>query len=118
MTFFWPELERQIRIEGTVEVAEKEKSDAYYNQRPAESKIGAWSSPQSKMIAGRQELEERVKENTLKFKDNNIPRPDFWGGYKIHANYYEFWQGRKSRLHDRIAFIKKEGAWKTERLAP
>lgn len=118
MTFFWPELERQIRIEGTVEFAEKEKSDAYYNQRPTESKIGAWSSPQSKVIANREELENSVKENTLKFKDNPISRPDFWGGYKITANYYEFWQGRKSRLHDRIAFVKNNDGWKVERLAP
>jgi pyridoxamine 5'-phosphate oxidase len=118
MTFFWPELERQIRIEGRVELAEKEKSDAYYNQRPAESKIGAWSSPQSKVIANREELENSVKENTLKFKGTDIPRPDFWGGYKITANYYEFWQGRKSRLHDRIAFVKNNDDWKIERLAP
>lgn len=118
MTFFWPELERQIRIEGTVELAEKEKSDAYYNQRPTESKIGAWSSPQSKVIANREELENSVKENTLKFKDTDIFRPDFWGGYKITANYYEFWQGRKSRLHDRIIFKKNNSGWKVERLAP
>ena len=118
MTFFWPELERQIRIEGTIEFAEKEKSDAYYNQRPGESKIGAWSSPQSKVIENREVLEEWVKENTLKFKDHEIPRPDFWGGYKITANYYEFWQGRKSRLHDRIVFTKENNDWKIERLAP
>lgn len=118
MTFFWPELERQIRIEGIIEFAEKEKSDAYYNQRPTESKIGAWSSPQSKVIKNRDVLEELVKENTLKFKDTEISRPDFWGGYKITANYYEFWQGRKSRLHDRIAFLKDNSDWKVERLAP
>ena len=118
MTFFWPELERQIRIEGTVEFAEKEKSDAYYNQRPTESKIGAWSSPQSKVIDDRETLENYVKENTEKFKGIEIQRPDFWGGYKITANYYEFWQGRKSRLHDRIAFVKEGKDWKIERLAP
>ncbi len=118
MTFFWPELERQIRIEGTIEFAEKEKSDAYFNQRPTESKIGAWSSPQSKVIANREVLDDLVKENTLKFTGNEISRPDFWGGYKITANYYEFWQGRKSRLHDRIAFMKNGTNWKIERLAP
>lgn len=118
MTFFWPELERQIRIEGSVEFAEKEKSDAYFKQRPSESKIGAWSSPQSKVIAGRETLNNYVKDNTEKFKGAEISRPDFWGGYKITANYYEFWQGRKSRLHDRIAFTKTTNGWKIERLAP
>ncbi len=118
MTFFWPELERQIRIEGTIEFAEKEKSDAYFNQRPTESKIGAWSSPQSKRIANRNTLEKLVQDNTDKFKGKEIARPEFWGGYKITANYYEFWQGRKSRLHDRIAFTFENGNWKIERLAP
>lgn len=118
LTFFWPELERQIRIEGTIELAEKEKSDAYFNQRPVESKIGAWSSPQSKNITNRNVLEKLVQENTEKFKDKNIERPEFWGGYKITAHYYEFWQGRKSRLHDRIAYILENNDWKIERLAP
>ena len=118
MTFFWPELERQIRIEGTVAFAEKEKSDAYFNKRPLESKIGAWSSPQSKILPNRDALEKLVQDNTLKFKDKEIERPDFWGGYKITANYYEFWQGRKSRLHDRIAFTLENDNWKIERLAP
>ncbi|MES2514346.1 MAG: pyridoxamine 5'-phosphate oxidase [Bacteroidota bacterium] len=118
MTFFWPELERQIRIEGTIEFAEKEKSDAYFNQRPTESKIGAWSSPQSKIILNREILEKLVLEHTTQFKDKEIVRPDFWGGYKITANYYEFWQGRKSRLHDRIAFSLENNIWKIERLAP
>jgi pyridoxamine 5'-phosphate oxidase len=118
MTFFWPELERQIRIEGTVEFAEKEKSDAYFDQRPSQSKIGAWSSPQSKIILNREALEKLVLENTTQFKDQEIARPDFWGGYKITANYYEFWQGRKSRLHDRIAFKRENESWKIDRLAP
>ena len=118
MTFFWPELERQIRIEGTIEFAEKEKSDDYFNKRPTESKIGAWSSPQSKSISDRSELEKLVQDNTDKFKNKDISRPEFWGGYKITANYYEFWQGRKSRLHDRIAFTTENGNWKIERLAP
>lgn len=118
MTFFWPELERQVRIEGTIEFAEKEKSDAYFNQRPNESKIGAWSSPQSTPINDRNALDILVNENTLKFKDKEIDRPEFWGGYKITANYYEFWQGRKSRFHDRIAFTFENDNWKIERLAP
>lgn len=119
LTFFWPELERQIRIEGIViQKAEKEKSDAYFNARPIDSKIGAWSSPQSKVIIGRDELDKNIQNTKEKFKDREIPRPDFWGGYIIKAQYYEFWQGRKSRLHDRIAFTLENNNWKIERLAP
>lgn len=121
LTFFWPELERQIRIEGTIEIADKEKSDLYFINRPTESKIGAWSSPQSQVIDSRQDLEKMVMSNTEKFTtgtQQQIPRPDFWGGYKITANYYEFWQGRKSRLHDRICYIHKNDGWEIERLAP
>ena len=118
LTFFWPELERQIRMEGTLELASKEKSDAYFMTRPRESKIGAWSSPQSKVIESRETLNDFVKENTKKFENQEICRPDAWGGYVFTANYYEFWQGRKSRLHDRISFSKHDDAWKIERLAP
>ena len=118
LTFFWPELERQIRIEGTVKLASEEKSDGYFNSRPTESKIGAWSSSQSKAIANRGELEQAVKQYTEKFKGVEVPRPLFWGGYIITANYYEFWQGRKSRLHDRICYSKQNNTWKIERLAP
>jgi len=119
LTFFWPELERQIRIEGIIlQKAEDEKSDAYFNARPHDSKIGAWSSPQSKVLKGRTELEAIIESNKVKFENKEIPRPDFWGGYIIKANYYEFWQGRKNRLHDRIAFTLENENWKIERLAP
>lgn len=119
LTFFWPELERQIRIEGTIEMASKEKSDLYFKNRPRESKIGAWSSPQSTVISSREELENNVTQNAEKFvNQNDVPRPDFWGGYIITAHYYEFWQGRKSRLHDRICYTKENDTWKIERLAP
>jgi len=119
LTFFWPELERQIRIEGIViQKAEVEKSDAYFNARPLDSKIGAWSSPQSKVIAGRNELDKNIENTKEKFKNQEIIRPDFWGGYIIKAQYYEFWQGRKNRLHDRIAFTLENNTWKIERLAP
>ncbi len=117
-TFFWPELERQIRIEGTAKFAPKEKSDAYFNARPTESKLGAWSSPQSKVIASRDTLDQLVLETGKKFNDTLIPRPEFWGGYIIKASYYEFWQGRKSRLHDRITYTKQNEVWEIERLAP
>lgn len=119
LTFFWPELERQVRIEGTIEIASKEKSDWYFKDRPRESKIGAWSSPQSTVIANREVLDKNVMANTEKFSNvQDVPRPDFWGGNIITANYYEFWQGRKSRLHDRISFTKENNQWKIERLAP
>lgn len=119
LTFFWPELERQIRIEGVItQKAETEKSDAYFNARPQDSKIGAWSSPQSRVLNNREELNTFIEGNTTKFNNQEIPRPEFWGGYIIKANYYEFWQGRKNRLHDRIAFTLENGNWKIERLAP
>ncbi len=117
-TFFWPELERQVRMEGTIALASKEKSDAYFNARPTESKIGAWSSPQSQVIENRDVLDAYVKANAVKFENKEIPRPEHWGGYVFTANYYEFWQGRKSRLHDRISFTKNGDAWKIARLAP
>ncbi len=117
-TFFWPELERQVRIEGVARFADKAKSDAYFQARPTESKLGAWSSPQSKVIANREALENLVKKTAQTFEGKDVPRPEFWGGYVIDANYYEFWQGRKSRLHDRIAFTREEGDWRIERLAP
>lgn len=119
LTFFWPELERQIRIEGVItQKAEAEKSDAYFNARPLDSKIGAWSSPQSRVLNNREELNTFIEGNKTKFNNQEIPRPEFWGGYVIKANYYEFWQGRKNRLHDRIAFTLENDNWKIERLAP
>ena len=98
--------------------AEAEKSDAYFNARPQDSKIGAWSSPQSRVLNNREELNTFIEGNKTKFNNQEIPRPEFWGGYVIKANYYEFWQGRKNRLHDRIAFTLENGNWKIERLAP
>ena len=118
ITFFWPELERQVRIEGKVFKASEDKGDAYFKARPRDSQIGAWSSPQSKKLRNRTELEDLVKEKTLELKDLEIKRPTFWGGYVIHAQYYEFWQGRKNRLHDRICYTLENQNWKIERLAP
>jgi len=116
--FFYPELERQIRIEGTITFAEKEKCDSYFNSRPRESQIGAWSSPQRIIINTRNELENILDSNTSKFSNQVIQRPDFWGGYIINANYYEFWQGRRSRLHDRICYELKNNKWEIYRIAP
>lgn len=119
MTFFWPELERQIRIEGTVEKHSKEASDKYFYARPYYSKIGAWSSPQSKPLKNRTELDHLVTSYDEKYKTEDVPRPEFWGGYILKANYYEFWQGRESRLHDRICFqLQHDNSWKIQRIAP
>ncbi len=118
ITFFWPELERQIRIEGTVKPASEERSDAYYNARPYESKIGAWASPQSHVLASRTELEEKVEALKKQMSPESIQRPAFWGGFVLTANYYEFWQGRKSRLHDRICYTLKNNSWLISRVAP
>lgn len=118
LTFFWPELERQVRIEGHIEKASAEQSDAYYNARPYDSKIGAWASNQSHELSSRAELEKRIEELKQKFTPETITRPDFWGGFVVKANYYEFWQGRKSRLHDRICYINKNNSWTILRIAP
>lgn len=117
-TFFWPEMERQIRLEGTVEKASADQSDNYYNARPYESKLGAWASEQSSALSSREELEKKVEELKKQLSPETIKRPDFWGGYILKANYYEFWQGRKSRLHDRICYELKKNAWNILRLAP
>lgn len=119
-TFFWHELERQVRIEGYAERIPEEDSTAYFNSRDRASRIGAWASPQSEVIAGRHILEERVERFGNRFlNDENPPRPDHWGGYKLVPHSVEFWQGRPSRLHDRIRYTRTEtGIWNIERLAP
>ncbi|MBA2613283.1 MAG: pyridoxamine 5'-phosphate oxidase [Bacteroidetes bacterium] len=117
-TFFWPDLERQIRMEGAVVKASTMQSDAYFNQRPYESKIGAWASEQSHLLRSRKELEEKVEELKKQYTPATIKRPEFWGGFILKANYYEFWQGRKSRLHDRICYELKNNSWNISRLAP
>lgn len=119
--FFWKELERQIRIEGTVEKISEADSDAYFHSRPAGSRIGAWVSPQSKVIPGRNFLEENYQRLMLQYPDENqVPRPPHWGGYIVKPESFEFWQGRSSRLHDRLRFTKnnQSSQWLRERLAP
>ena len=116
--FFWVELDRQIRFKGKVTKVEEEQSDAYFSHRPRESKIGAWASHQSGELRSREELLNAFKEIEEKYKDKEIPRPPFWGGFRLAPDEIEFWQGRPMRLHDRIVFIKEKASWIKKRLAP
>lgn len=118
MNFFWKELERQIRITGTIKKISTKESEAYFHSRPLGSQIGAWSSPQSQIIPNREFLEKIVAEHTEKFKDGNIPLPPHWGGYRVIPTQIEFWQGRSSRLHDRIRYSFENHHWTKVRLAP
>jgi len=119
LTFFWPELERQVRIEGTVSRIDEKRSDEYFQSRPRASQIGAWSSPQSLVIKNRTILEERVKDIEKRFEhEDPLPRPKQWGGYEVDPMLIEFWQGRPSRLHDRILYTKTDNVWVINRLAP
>jgi pyridoxamine 5'-phosphate oxidase len=117
MCFFWPELERQVRIEGVLVKQSAEESDLYFASRPRGSKIGAWVSPQSHVISSRKELDEKYTEIDKQFGEE-VPRPPHWGGYILEPESIEFWQGRPSRLHDRILYTRLEGNWKIQRLAP
>jgi pyridoxamine 5'-phosphate oxidase len=117
LLFFWPELERQIRIEGIVEKLSESESDEYYHSRPLDSRIGAWASPQSQIISSRTQLVTKAAEYALKFA-LNPPRPPHWGGFRVKPELMEFWQGRPSRLHDRIQYSRTDSAWKIDRLAP
>lgn len=118
LLFFWPEVERQIRIHGKVEKAPQHISDDYFNMRPRNSQIGTYASEQSRIIESRKVLDERMVKFGQQFKEHKIPRPENWGGYVFYPNYYEFWQGRPSRLHDRICYDKQGGTWKKYRIAP
>jgi len=119
VTFFWPELERQVRIEGRVEKISAAESDEYFFSRPMGSQIGAWTSPQSHVIQDRAFLERRQEEIEEKFKSEKITRPSHWGGYRVIPQSVEFWQGRPSRLHDRLKYnLDETGNWQLNRLAP
>lgn len=118
INIFWKELEQQIRINGSIKKVTPEISDAYFNSRPRESQIGAWASNQSEQIPNREYLEKELIRFQQEFEGIPVPRPKHWGGYIVSPSYYEFWQGRKSRLHDRISFEKMNDGWKKYRLAP
>ena len=118
LLFFWKELERQVRIEGSVKKLSEKKSDEYFVLRPEQSRIGAWSSPQSTVIKSRDVLEEMFLKYTQQFSDGVILRPPHWGGYIVKPALIEFWQGRRNRLHDRIQYSLTNEKWIIERLAP
>lgn len=118
IVFDWHELERQVRIEGVVEKVEENESDAYFNVRPDDAKIGAWASPQSSLINSREELEASHEKYSVQFAERKIPRPPHWGGYLIIPTLIEFWQGRPNRMHDRIVYNKSNEGWHIQRLAP
>lgn len=118
LLFFWAALERQVRIEGAVDRIDAAASDAYFKVRPPASRVGAWASPQSAVIDSRAALEMRYAECESRFAGAEPPRPPYWGGYALAPAMIEFWQGRASRLHDRLRYSKTEQAWRQERLAP
>ena len=118
LTFFWPELERQVRVRGKVEKVTAEESDTYFFSRPLGSQIGAWVSPQSQAITSRETINARQAEIENQFTGIPLTRPEHWGGYRLTPSSIEFWQGRPSRLHDRIKYELKDGEWSIERLAP
>lgn len=119
LNFFWPGLERQVRVEGRVEKAPEALSTEYFQSRPRSSQLGAWASPQSQVIGSREELEAREQAVEAEFAGQDpLPRPPHWGGYLLRPTLVEFWQGRPSRLHDRIVYELENGTWKRARLAP
>jgi pyridoxamine 5'-phosphate oxidase len=118
LVFFWKELERQVRITGTVEKVSAAESDAYFISRPSGSRIGAWASPQSSVIKSRETIEQNISKYEEQFADGEITRPPHWGGYIVIPTVIEFWQGRPNRLHDRLQYSKLPDEWKIERLAP
>lgn len=119
LVFYWYALDRQVRIEGMVERAGREESEAYFRSRPLGSRLGAWASRQSQPISGRGALETALREIEERFADGEVPLPDFWGGFRVRPEVIEFWQGRPNRLHDRLCYQRlPKGGWRVERLSP
>ena len=118
LVFDWHDIERQVRVEGRAEKLPEEESEAYFNERPEDAKIGAWASPQSKIVKDREELEKHLEEIEEQFEGMPVHRPNHWGGYLIRPTVIEFWQGRPSRMHDRLVYFKTEEGWTMHRLAP
>ncbi len=118
LAFYWADLERQVRIEGRIARVTAEESDAYFASRPRGSRIGAWASEQSRTVESRERLEDRLRKLEAEYEDREIPRPPFWGGYRVEPEAIEFWQGRENRLHDRLVYQLEDGRWTTMRLQP
>jgi pyridoxamine 5'-phosphate oxidase len=118
LLFYWDKIDKQVRIEGSIEKISGEESELYFHSRPRGSQIGASASPQSKVIKDREYLENQFSGLSKKYEGKEIPLPENWGGYLLKPYYFEFWQSRDNRLHDRIRYVRENGGWKTERLAP
>lgn len=118
LVFYWDVLQRQVRVEGSVTKVPGSESDAYFAGRPRGSRIGAWASRQSRVLESREVLEERVRELEKEYPGEEVPRPPFWGGYRVKPEKIEFWQGRESRLHDRLRYERRNGGWEITRLQP
>jgi pyridoxamine 5'-phosphate oxidase len=118
ITFFWPELERQIRITGRTSKVSAEESDEYFKSRPYTSRLGAWASDQSQPIESKMIVMTKAAKLAIKYATGNVPRPEHWGGYRVVPDLIEFWQGRPSRLHDRICYELSDGSWRISRLSP
>jgi pyridoxamine 5'-phosphate oxidase len=118
VVFHWPELGRQVRVEGEVEEIGRDESETYWESRPRASRIAGWASPQSQPLSGRDELEARYADAESRFADDDVPLPEFWGGFRVVPATFEFWTHRENRLHDRIRYVRTPAGWRRERLAP
>ncbi|HTP13719.1 MAG TPA: pyridoxamine 5'-phosphate oxidase [Bacteroidota bacterium] len=118
LLFHWPQMERQIRIEGTIEKVSRGESARYFKSRPRKSQLGAWASRQSEILIDRSQLEAQFKQVENQYRGQDVPLPEFWGGFRLLPRQFEFWQGRPNRLHDRIAYLREGKTWKIVRLSP